>query len=160
MQIHGVTYADRKDGGTAILYAIKQAPAGTTSTIGTFYGFELQCEKNYIGIDYLLLKGETSYKVEASLNPVGVTVKLNHLIEGMEAEAELAKEKIADLTRNLEQAKMLYEKKFDREEELRTKKDRLKELNALLEIQTKHDELEPTVEEVEDAFYQRESKSR
>ncbi len=78
-----VTYVERVDGGTAMLEAISKCKTGDVYPIGKFKGFELLVEKNYMGINYMLLRGKTEYKVELSTSPVGNMVKLENTFNSL-----------------------------------------------------------------------------
>ena len=73
------TYTERVDGGTMMLEAISKCKTGETTAIGKFHGFELLVEKNFLGINYMVLRGKTEYKAELSTSPVGSMVKLENL---------------------------------------------------------------------------------
>ena len=66
----------RVDGGTMMLEAISKYKTGETTAIGKFHGFELLVEKNFLGINYMVLRGKTEYKAE----PVSYThlLRLGH----------------------------------------------------------------------------------
>ena len=73
------TYTERVDGGMMMLEAISKCKTGETTAIGKFHGFELLVEKNFLGINYMVLRGKTEYKAELSTSPVGSMVKLENL---------------------------------------------------------------------------------
>ena len=93
-----------------MLQEISKCKNGETTHIGKFKGFELLVEKNFIGVDRMVLRGRTDYKAELSTSPVGNMVKL-------------------------EQSKQEYEKPFMQEEELNEKVARLNELNVQLDLE-------------------------
>lgn len=57
VKVGGITYTERVDGGTALLSAISKCKTGTTTEIGEYKGFSLLAEKNFMGMDYLVLRG-------------------------------------------------------------------------------------------------------
>ena len=77
------TYTERVDGGTMMLEAISKCKTGETTAIGKFHGLELLVEKNFLGINYMVLRGKTEYKAELSTSPVGSMVKLENLFNGL-----------------------------------------------------------------------------
>ena len=85
------TYTERVDGGTMMLEAISKCKTGETTAIGKFHGFELLVEKNFLGINYMVLRGKTEYKAELSTSPVGSMVKLENLFNEQIVEAVLDK---------------------------------------------------------------------
>lgn len=66
-----------------MLEAISKCKTGETTAIGKFHGFELLVEKNFLGINYMVLRGKTEYKAELSTSPVGSMVKLENLFNGL-----------------------------------------------------------------------------
>lgn len=55
-------YTERVDGGTVMLEAISKCKNGETTHLGEIKGFELLVEKNFIGVNYMVLRGKTDYK--------------------------------------------------------------------------------------------------
>lgn len=94
-------------------------------------------EKNFIGVNYLILHGRTDYKVELSNSPVGCMVKLENCFNGMDGNIEFLEKKLEQYQRDMEQAKSEYEKPFAYEEELKSKTARQFELNTQLDLENK-----------------------
>ena len=135
IKIGNITYTERTDGGTGMLEAISKCKTGEMSSIGMFKGFELLVEKNFLDINYLVLRGKTDYKTELSTSPVGNMVKLENLFNGIQDNIEFLEKKIEQYKGDLEASKTEYEKPFAYEEELRTKLARQGELNAMLDLE-------------------------
>ena len=66
-----------------MLEAISKCKTGETTPVGKFHGFELLVEKNFLSINYMVLRGKTEYKAELSTSPVGSMVKLENLFNGL-----------------------------------------------------------------------------
>lgn len=75
-----------------MLEAISKCKTGETTAIGKFHGFELLVEKNFLGINYMVLRGKTEYKAELSTSPVGSMVKLENLFNGLHENIDSGKE--------------------------------------------------------------------
>ena len=133
--VKGVKFKERVDGGTSMLEAISKCKNGETTHLGEFKGFELLVEKNFIGVNYLVLRGKTDHKAELSSSPVGNMVKLENLLGGMAEELDFLTKKIEQYERDLEQSKLEYEKPFAQEAELSEKIARLNELNVQLDLE-------------------------
>lgn len=133
--IGNAKYTERVDGGTVMLEAVSRCKNGKTSHLGEFKGFELLVEKNFIGVNYLVLRGKTDYKTELSTSPVGNMVKLENLLGGMSENLDFLTEKIRQYERDLEQSRLDYEKPFAQEAELTEKIARLNELNVQLDLE-------------------------
>ena len=128
-------YTERVDGGTMMLEAISKCKTGETTAIGKFHGFELLVEKNFLGINYMVLRGKTEYKAEISTSPVGSMVKLENLFNGLHENIDFLEKKIEQYQNDLEASKAEYDKPFAYSEELEEKLARQCELNAQLDLE-------------------------
>ena len=52
-----------------MLEAVSKCKIGDTTALGSFHGFELLVEKNFMGVNYLILRGKTEYKVAENQLP-------------------------------------------------------------------------------------------
>ena len=129
------TYTERVDGGKMMLEAISKCKTGETTAIGVFHGFELLVEKNFLGINYLVLRGKTEYKAELSTSPVGNMVKLENLFNGLHEHVDFLEKKIEQYQNDLKASKTEYEKPFAYSRELEEKLARQCELNAQLDLE-------------------------
>ena len=100
------TYTERVDGGTMMLEAISKCKTGETTAIGKFHGFELLVEKNFLGINYMVLQGKTEYKAELSTSPVGSMVKLENLFNGLHENIDFLEKKIEQYQNDLEASRL------------------------------------------------------
>ena len=133
--ISNMLYTERNDGGTAMLEEISKYKAGDTYEIGKFRGFNLLVEKNYMGINFLILQGKNEYKAEMSTSAVGNMIKLDNMFNNIEENEEFLKKKIEQYKRDLESSKIEYEKPFVYAEELKKKLKRQAELNSMLDLE-------------------------
>ena len=129
------TYTERVDGGTMMLEAISKCKTGETTAIGKFHGFELLVEKNFLGINYMVLRGKTEYKAELSTSPVGSMVKLENLFNGLRENIDFLEKKIEQYQNDLEASKTEYDKPFAYSTELEEKLARQCELNVQLDLE-------------------------
>jgi hypothetical protein len=129
------TYTERVDGGTMMLEAISKCKTGETTAIGKFHGLELLVEKNFLGINYMVLRGKTEYKAELSTSPVGSMVKLENLFNGLHENIDFLEKKIEQYQNDLEASKTEYDKPFAYSKELNEKLARQCELNAQLDLE-------------------------
>lgn len=130
-----MTYTERSEGGTAMLEMLSKCKSGETYGLGSFRGFELFIEKNYMGVNYMILRGKTEYKAEMSTSPVGNMIKLDNLFNILSENEEFLNKKIEQYKRDLESSKEEYEKPFAYEKELKDKLNRQSELNAMLDLE-------------------------
>ncbi|MFV0329683.1 MAG: hypothetical protein ACK5KL_07665 [Dysgonomonas sp.] len=129
------TFTERVDGGTAMLEAISKCKTGDIYPIGSYHGFELLVEKNFMGTNYMVLRGKTEYRTELSTSPVGNMVKLENTFNSLQENEDFLLKKIDQYQRDMESSKSEYEKPFQYEAELKEKSSRQYELNAELDLE-------------------------
>ena len=132
--VDGTTYDERVDGGTALIAAIAKAKTGVTTELGRYKGFTLSVEKNFMGLNYLILTGKTGYSVETSTSPVGLMMRMENAFNSIEEKAGFLEQRLEEYRRSMEQAKEDYGKPFEHEEELKEKLARQYEINAQLDL--------------------------
>ena len=120
---------------TMMLEAISKCKTGETTAIGKFHGFELLVEKNFLDINYMVLRGKTEYKAELSTSSVGSMVKLENLFNGLHENIDFLEKKIEQYQNDLEASKTEYDKPFAYSKELEEKLARQCELNAQLDLE-------------------------
>ena len=123
---------------------------GTTGEIGEYRGFALLVEKNFMGANYLVLRGKTEYKTDYSTSPVGSMVKIENLFNGIQGNIEFLEKKLEQYERDIGQAKAEYEKPFQHGAELKEKLHRQFELNTQLDLENKPVEAEKEQTEQEE----------
>lgn len=144
MVIGGVEYADKKKAGNAILQIMKSIKSKTeTYPVGSYRGFNMEM---YIalglGATYVLaVKGAMTHKVELGTDAFGNLTRIDNCIDHFEAELQKAKNDLAETEKQLEIAKESLKEPFSREGELQEKQARLNELNALLNVDKKDNEI-------------------
>lgn len=143
IQIGGITYTERTDGGNAFLAQVSKCQTGTTTEVGMYKDFSLSVEKNFMGTNYAVLRGKTEYKAELSTSPVGCMTRLENLFNGLHEKIEFLNERLEKYRRDMEQAKIEYGKPFQYEAELKEKLDRQFELNNLLDVENNVPQEEP-----------------
>ena len=133
--INGKVYTERTEGGTAFLFAVSKAKTGETTAIGSYKGFEIMVEKNYMGANYVILRGKANHSAEMSTSPVGNMVRIENLFNDIDKDIAFLEKKIEQYEADLASSKEEYEKPFAYEEELREKIARQCELNAQLDLE-------------------------
>lgn len=132
--VGNTSYDERVDGGTALIAAISKAKTGVTTELGRYKGFTLSVEKNFMGVNYLLLSGRTNYSVETSTSPVGLMMRLENAYNGIQDKITFLEQRLEEYHRNMERAKEDYEKPFQYEEELKQKLARQYQINVELDL--------------------------
>lgn len=128
-------FTDRSDAGNVMIEAISKAKTGEMTHLGEYKGFELLVEKNFMGLNYLVLRGATEYKTETSTSSVGSMVKIENLFSELQKNVEFLEKKIEQYEGDLAASKAEYEKPFAYENELKEKLARQCELNAQLDLE-------------------------
>lgn len=118
-----------------MLEAISKCKTGDTYPIGKFEGFELLDVKNYMGANYMILRGKTEYKVELSTGSVRNMVKHENIFHRLSKHEDFMLKKIDQYELDMEQSKQEYENPFAHETEMREKMARQFELNAKLDLE-------------------------
>ena len=153
LKVGGITYTERVDAGTAFLSAVSKCKTGDTTEVAEYKGFFLLVEKNFMGVNYLVLRGKTDYKVELSTSPVGCMTRLENLFNGIQENIGFLEERLEKYRIDMEQAKAEFEKPFQYEEQLKSKQARQFELNNLLDLENNGIAKEPEVSHVAEQPY-------
>lgn len=142
MIVEDVSYSEKKAAGTAILAACKAMTSPEPKEIGSYRGFKLELsfetfEKQYV----LTLVGSLRHSVALGADIYGNITRFDNLISSMSDKLKACEERLADTKVQLENAKAEVERTFPQEEELSQKMERLAELNALLNMDHKDNEM-------------------
>ena len=135
--IQGIDFTERVEAGTQALAVICKCKTGETTAIGKYKGFDLLVEKNFMGFNYIVLRGKSEYRAELSTSPVGSMIKVENLFNGLEENVDFLEKKIEQYENDLAQSKSEYEKPFAYETEYKEKLARQCELNAKLDLENK-----------------------
>ena len=87
------------------------------------------------------LKGELGYSVSLGTDTFGNITRLDNALEGLPKRLEINEQELDNVKKQFEIAKVDVEKPFNQEEELKTKTARLNELNALLNVDKRENEI-------------------
>lgn len=142
MEVKGVFYSEKADAGKAIIEACKQMNSPDPIPLGKYRGFETvllfnTAERNY----EVRLKGATSRNVPLGDDAYGNIIRLDNGIERFAESLSLAENDLENTKNQLETAKKEVQKPFIQEEELKTKLARLDELNILLNMDKRENEI-------------------
>ena len=143
MTIGGLTYDERKEAGAALIAFCKDMKqANKAVPVGEYLGMRMSVSFDSFDRKFTLsLKGKISHSVEVGSDPIGNITRIGNALEGMEAKLADAETKLETVKQQLETAKEEVQKPFAQEEELKTKLTRLTELNALLNMDEKGDDV-------------------
>ena len=142
MEVKGVFYSEKADAGKAIIEACKQMNSPDPIPLGKYRGFETELLFNTAERNYeVRLKGATSRNVPLGDDAHGNIIRLDNGIERFAESLSLAENDLENTQNQLETAKKEVQKPFIQEEELKTKLARLDELNILLNMDKRENEI-------------------
>ena len=142
MDIKGLTFTDKKEAGEAIIAACKAMTNPDPIRIGCYRGFEMELSFDTFSKEYkIVLIGELRHTVVLGTDIFGNVLRLDNAIGAMPERQIACKEQLEDTKVQLENAKVESQKPFPHEEELKTKSARLAELNTLLDMDKKDNEI-------------------
>ena len=142
MTVKGVFYSEKADAGNAILDACQAMMSPDSVPIGEYRGFQTELSFDTFEKEYKVkLKGELGYSVSLGTDTFGNITRLDNALEGLPKRLEINEQELENVKTQFETAKVDVEKPFNQEEELKTKTARLNELNALLNVDKRENEI-------------------
>ena len=142
MMVSGVSYSEKAEAGQAIINACKSMNSPNAIPLGEYRGFQMELYFDTVQRNYVVkLKGETSRDVPLGDDSHGNIVRIDNGIERFEEALADTKNSLENTEKQFETAKQEIEKPFAKEEELRAKTARLDELNILLNMDKKENEI-------------------
>ena len=143
MKIGNRIYTDKKEAGAALIDMCRSAKQPNMAvTIGEYQGFRMKVSYDTFFSKFTInFKGQLSHDVEIGADPLGNLQRLSNALEGMAGRMEDVKQKLSNVEHQLETAKIEVKKPFAQEQELAEKLERLTELNALLNMDEKGDNM-------------------
>ena len=142
MMVSGVSYSEKAEAGQAIINTCKSMNSPDAIPLGEYRGFQMELYFDTVQRNYVVkLKGETSRDVPLGDDSHGNIVRIDNGIERFEEALADTKNSLENTEKQFETAKQEIEKPFAKEEELRAKNDRLDELNILLNMDKKENEI-------------------
>ena len=140
MTVKGAFYSEKADAGNAILEACKAMTNPEPIPLGEYRGFTM--ELYFEAREYKVrLKGELGYPVTLGTDTFGNITRLDNALEGIPKRLEMNEMELDNIKKQFETAKVDVERPFPQEEELKAKTDRLNELNALLNVDKRENEI-------------------
>ena len=162
MVIHNRVYAEKKAAGSAILEECRAMTSPEPVVIGSYRGFSMELSFDTFLREYHLVLGhELRHTVNLGTDIYGNIQRMDNVLDGFDSRLKDCIATLDNTRVQLENARVEVEKPFAMEEELATKSARLEELNALLNMDEKGNELaEPSAEELEEQNDRRTARSR
>ena len=142
MTVKGVFYSEKADAGNAILDACQAMTSPDPVPLGEYRGFQTELSFDTFEKEYKVkLKGELGYSVSLGTDTFGNITRLDNALEGLPKRLEINEQELENVKTQFETAKVDVEKPFNQEEKLKTKTARLNELNALLNVDKRENEI-------------------
>ena len=142
MMVSGVSYSEKSEAGQAIINICKSMNSPDAIPLGEYRGFQMELYFDTVQRNYVVkLKGETSRDVPLGDDSHGNIVRIDNGIERFEETLADTKNSLENTEKQFETAKQEIEKPFAKEEELKAKTARLDELNILLNMDKKENEI-------------------
>lgn len=145
LTLAGVTHADKKEAGAALLTMCQTMLSPEATQIGSYRGLTLELAFDAFAREYrLTMIGQLRHTVTLGTDVFGNLQRMDNALEGLPIKEQACREQLSNLQTQLETAKAEVQKPFPREEELTTKTARLEKLNSLLNLDHKEPEIVDT----------------
>ena len=142
LTLAGVTYAEKKEAGAALLTMCQAMLSPEATQIGSYRGLTLELAFDTFAREYrLTMIGQLRHTVTLGTDVFGNLQRMDNALEGLSIKEQACREQLSNLQTQLETAKAEVQKPFPREAELNTKTARLEELNSLLNLDHKEPEI-------------------
>ena len=151
MTINGITYSEKQDAGAKIIDECKSIISDETKEIGEYKGFKMELKFFAFMKEYnLILKRNSITIVNLGNSELGNITRIDNALDNISSHLLDSQTELETIKTQLEKAKLEFGKSFNQEEELKEKQKRLNEVNRLLNMNEKTNEiLDDDVEEVE-----------
>ena len=142
LTLAGVTHADKKEAGAALLTMCQTMLSPEATQIGSYRGLTLELAFDTFAREYrLTMIGQLRHTVTMGTDVFGNLQRMDNALEGLPIKEQACREQLSNLQTQLETAKAEVQKPFPREAELNNKTARLEELNSLLNLDHKEPEI-------------------
>ena len=142
LTLAGVTHADKKEAGAALLTMCQTMLSPEATQVGSYRGLTLELSFDTFAREYrLTMIGQLRHTVTLGTDVFGNLQRMDNALEGLPLKEQTCREQLSNLQTQLETAKAEVQKPFPREAELNTKTARLEELNSLLNLDHKEPEI-------------------
>jgi hypothetical protein len=142
MTIKGVHYTEKANAGTAILATCKAMTSPEPQEMGNYMGFPILFSFDSFDKQYqITLRGNLSHTVTLGTDVHGNITRLNNTLADIPKRLEYCRAQLHTLRQQMKNAKEQIDIIFDMEQELQTKSARLAELNILLNMDKRENEM-------------------
>lgn len=142
MFMPGGTVREKKAAGDAILGLCKTMTSPESISIGQYRGFDMELSFDTFSREYkITLIHQLRHTVTLGSDVFGNIQRLDNTLGAFEERMAACVEQLENTRVQLENAKAEVQKPFPQEEELKTKSARLNELNAMLNLDKRENEI-------------------
>ena len=142
MVLCGISYAEKKDAGAAIIEICKAQTSPEAKEIGSYRGFALLLSFDTMSkVFRMTLRGSLSHTIELGSDIHGNIQRMENILEAFPIRLSACEKVLDTLKEQMENAKSEVEKPFAQEQELSEKTARLAELDALLNIDKRENDV-------------------
>ena len=140
--ILGKVYTEKKEAGATLLEACKQSVQNGSSILGEYAGFTLSANYSSFSRQYhLSIAGQIIHDIELGDDPSGNLTRINNALLHIPQKLEAAQKSLDNIQNQIAEAKAELQRPFPQEELLNEKQKRLNEVNAMLDLDKKEDDL-------------------
>ena len=142
MTINGIKYNERAEAGEKIVEECRKMKSPYPVEIGEFCGFKIEISFDSFSRGFIVdLKSNLSHPTLLGESNSGNIIRIENLLSNLETKLEGKKTELENVKIQYENAKNEIKRPFPREEELQEKTKRLNELNVLLNLNEKTNEI-------------------
>ena len=142
MEVEGTVYIEKKAAGSALLAAAHNMTSPDAIPIGMYRGFAMVLSFDTFAKEYRLnLKGQLSHSISLGTDLFGNIQRIDNMLAGLESDLRQCEAQLDNARVQLSNAKAAVNKPFPQEDELKTKLARLDELNILLNLDKRENEI-------------------
>ena len=142
MVINGFNFTEKAEAGQVLIEACKAKTTPEPTPLGEYRGFKMELAFDTFTREYAVkLKGNITHSVTLGTDVYGNITRIDNAIDNLEIRLNQAKADLDNIKKQLETAKVEVEKPFAQEDELKQKTARLNELNALLNVDKRENEI-------------------
>ena len=142
MVVNGTEYTEKKEAGTQLLLFCKAMTSPQQVEVGSYRGFTTYVEYDSMNREFVMtLKNVTQHKVTLGSDVFGNIQRIDNVLDSISEKITKAQEQLENTKVQFENAKQEINKPFPQEQELIEKTARLNELNILLNLDKKENEI-------------------
>ena len=142
MVINGFNFTEKAEAGQVLIESCKAKTTPEPTPLGEYRGFKMELAFDTFTREYAVkLKGKITHSVTLGTDVYGNITRIDNAIDNLEIRLNQAKADLENIKKQLETAKVEVEKPFAQEDELKQKTARLNELNALLNVDKRENEI-------------------